>query len=208
MLCHHPRVPRITGSSIEEHRRQTAERILLAFDRLLAERGYDALTLADIAAEAGIGRTVMYNYFPDKESLLLEYTARETDTYRQRLDAALARCDDPLDKLRVFIRMQLRELTMQHVPAGSLVAVLSEAGRRRMVEHVEPLSRTLRDILEQAQAQGVLPQEDLQLMLPLVTAAISGRGTVALRGRELDRAIEATTTFVLRGLGASHTPPR
>lgn len=198
-------MPRITGSSIEEHRRQTAERILHGFDRLLAERGYDALTLADIAVEAGIGRTVMYNYFPDKESLLLEYTARETETYRERLDAALARCDDALDKLRVFIRMQLRELSTQHVPAGSLVAALSDAGRRRMVEHVEPLAQTLRDILEQAQAEGALPAEDLQLMLPLVTAAISGRGTVALRGRELDRAIEATTSFVLRGLGA-HQP--
>ena len=199
-------MPKITGSSLEEHRQRTQERIFLALERLLDNHGYDSITLADIAAEASIGRTVMYNYYPDKESLLLDFAGRETEEYRGRLEAALSLTDNPVEQLQVFIRMQLRQLTSQHIAPGSLRAVLTEAGHRRMIEHVEPLSRILRDILQRAQDEHYLPPDDIDVMLPLVSASIAGRNTVDLEGSALDVAIEATTTFALRGLGARLDP--
>ncbi len=195
-------MPKITGGSLEEHRQRTQERIFTALERLLGDHGYDSITLADIAAEASIGRTVMYNYYPDKESLLLEFAGRETEEYQSRLEAALLRSENPVEQLQVFIRMQLRQLTTQHIAPGSLRAVLTEAGHRRMMEHVEPLARILRDVLQRAQDERYLPPDDIDVLLPLVSASIAGRNTVDLKGRALDRAIEATTTFVLRGLGA------
>lgn len=195
-------MPKITGSSLEEHRNRTRARIFAALERLLVEQGYDSITLADIAAAAGVGRTVIYNYYPDKEALLLDLAGRQSEEYRRRLANGLRRADTPVEQLRVFIRMQLRELGSQHIALGSLRSVLSETGHRRMMEHVGPLAATLRDILERAQAEGYLPADDLDVVLPLVSAAISGRSTADLKGRALDRAIEATTTFVLRGLGA------
>ncbi len=195
-------MPKITGSSLEEHRQQTKTRIFAAMEQLLAEQGYDSITLAEIAAAAGVGRTVMYNYFPDKEALLLDLAGEQTEDYLRRLDAALRRASSPIEELRVFVRMQLRELTQQHAALGSLRVVLSETGQRRMMEHVAPISATLRRIVERAQEEGYLPPDDLDVVLPLVSAAISGRSTVLLKGRALDRAIEATSTFVLRGLGA------
>lgn len=195
-------MPKITGGSLEEHRSQTKARIFAAMEQLLADKGYDAITLAEIAAAAGVGRTVMYNYYPDKESLLLDLAGEQTEDYLRRLDSALKRARTPVEQLRVFVRMQLRELTHQHATLGSMRVVLSDTGQRRMMEHVAPLSSALRDIVEQAQAEGYLPPDDLEVVLPLVSAAISGRTTVLLKGRALDRAIEATCTFVLRGLGA------
>jgi AcrR family transcriptional regulator len=195
-------MPKITGGSLEEHRQRTRERIFTAFEQLLAERGYDSISLADIASEAAIGRTVMYNYYRDKESLLLDLAGSETDEYLTRLQAELARARDPIEQLRVFIGMQLRQLATQHIALSALRSVLTEAGARRMHEHVEPLSRTLRDILVRAQFAGLLPPGDVDVLLPLVGAVISGRSTVDLDGAELDEAIEATTTFVLRALGA------
>lgn len=195
-------MPKITGGSLEEHRSRTRARIFAALERLLAEQGYDAITLADIAAAAGVGRTVIYNYYPDKEALLLDLAGEQTADYLSRLEAALRRALTPVEELRIFVRMQLHELSRQHAALGALRPVLSETGQRRMMEHAAPLAATLRRIIDQAQAEGYLPPEDLDLLLPLVSGALSGRTTNVLKGKALDRAIEATTTFVLRGLGA------
>ena len=63
-------MPKIIGGSLAEHRQQTRLRLFAALSALMADRGFDAITLAEIAQRAGIGRTAVYNHFPDKESLL------------------------------------------------------------------------------------------------------------------------------------------
>lgn len=199
-------MPKIIGQTLEEHRERVHERILSAFHRLLGERGYDAVTLADVAGAAGVGRTAMYNYHHDKESLLIAYTADETGKYLAQLEAALEGVTNPVERLQVFVRMQLKHLATQHLAPGSLTNVLTEPGRRKMLEHIAPLWDLLRGILTDAVEQRYLPQEDVELLLPLVTASISGRSTSDLSGPRLDHAIETTTGYVLRGLGVRLTP--
>ncbi|GAA2796817.1 helix-turn-helix domain-containing protein [Saccharopolyspora taberi] len=194
-------MPKIIGSSLEEHREQMHDRIFSALARLAEERGYAALTLADVAARAGVSRTAMYNYFKDKETLLLAHAHHETQRYVDRLVRDLAARSDPVDQLRAFIRMQLTELATQHLSAGALSGVLSEAGRRQMYEHVAPLWDQLRDILERAMRERYLPREDLDVLMPVLAGTISQRAA-GLAGQRLERAIEVTTAFVLRGLGA------
>jgi AcrR family transcriptional regulator len=198
-------VPKIIGNSIEEHRERMNERIFVALARLLDHRGYDAVTLAEVSAAAGLARTAMYNYYPDKESLLIAYTAHETGVYLARLRIELATVSTPIDRLRVFVRVQLNHLATQHIAASSLASVLTEDGHKRMAEHIAPLWDTLRTIITEAVEQRYLPEADIDLVLPLVTATIAGRGTADLAEDRLERAIEATTTYVLRGLGARLT---
>jgi len=63
---------------------ETRSRILKAAARIFAERGYYETSIADIAAEAGIGRPSFYYYFDDKEK-----TARALfDSYVDRIYAA------------------------------------------------------------------------------------------------------------------------
>ncbi|WP_345679610.1 helix-turn-helix domain-containing protein [Yinghuangia aomiensis] len=170
--------------------------------RLLGERGYDAMTLADIATTAGLARTAMYNYYPDKESLLIAFTAHETASYLERLDAELDTVSTPIDRLRVFIRIQLDHLATRHIGAGSVAGVLSEDGERRMAEHIAPLADRLRAIIRAGVEQRYLAAEDVDLLVPLVTATIAGRSTADLTADRLEHAIDATTSYVLRGLGA------
>ncbi|MEU8761385.1 helix-turn-helix domain-containing protein [Streptomyces sp. NPDC048659] len=54
----------------EELRRRSRERILQATVELVDERGYEATTLADIAARAGSARGLISYYFPGKRQLL------------------------------------------------------------------------------------------------------------------------------------------
>ncbi|AHI01125.1 TetR/AcrR family transcriptional regulator [Kutzneria albida] len=196
-------MPKITGGSLEEHRERTRESIFAALSALMYQRGFDAITLADIAAAAGVGRTAMYNYFADKESLLLAYAGHETERYLAELQGALAEVDNPVDGLAAYVRGQLRHVARNHLPPGTaLRSLMSEQSYQHMVEHVAALEGILREVLSAGVAAGYLPDSDVAALVGLVTACISGRTVAELSGAELDQAIEATVAFVLRGVGA------
>ncbi len=49
---------------------ETKRMILKAAGKLFSEKGYDAVTMREIAKEAGCSHTTIYLYFKDKETLL------------------------------------------------------------------------------------------------------------------------------------------
>ncbi len=79
--CHDP------GVALREQKKQrTAAAIEAAALVLFAERGYDAVTLADVAAAAGVADRTLYRYVSDKQELLFG----EDAAWRAALGAALA----------------------------------------------------------------------------------------------------------------------
>ena len=52
-------VPRISGESLREHREQLQRRVFEAFADLMAERSFDAISMAAIAERAQLGRTAI-----------------------------------------------------------------------------------------------------------------------------------------------------
>jgi len=54
----------------EAHRRATAAAIQAAADRLVAERGFHATTVREIAAAAGVTERTFYRYFDGKEGIV------------------------------------------------------------------------------------------------------------------------------------------
>src|SRR5690606_26394993 len=133
-----------------------------AFGRLLYERGYDALSLAEVAREAGLARTAIYNYFPDKESLLVGYATRETDRFVARLDEALRKVDNPVDQLRTYVRLQIEYFNENHLPPGpTLRLLLPESAAKDVLEHVNALERRLHDIVRRGRDRRYMRAEDL-----------------------------------------------
>ncbi|MFF1573097.1 TetR/AcrR family transcriptional regulator [Leifsonia sp. NPDC058292] len=51
---------------------QTRAKILDVANRLFLERGYDAVTVAEVAREAGVSSVTVFNHFPRKEDLFLD----------------------------------------------------------------------------------------------------------------------------------------
>ena len=74
-----------------EHAPQEArERVIIVADRLFTERGYQPVTLRDIAQEVGIRHASLYYHFPQgKEELFVEVTARRMCQYREGLERAI-----------------------------------------------------------------------------------------------------------------------
>jgi AcrR family transcriptional regulator len=198
-------MPRVVGGSLEEHRRVARARVYDAFARLMYERGYDAITLADIAEAAGMARTSIYNYYPSKEALLIAYTDAEMAHFVDNLRADLERADGAVERLRVYARRQLEYFATHHLPpGGALRDVLSDEAFRSIFEHARTLDQILRDILTEGADDGSFPRDivDDPETVPLVMSCVSARRPTDADG-DLDTVIEATVRFVLRAVGVS-----
>jgi AcrR family transcriptional regulator len=206
-------VPRLTTPTGAENPRQaTRDRLFVAFSELLHERGYDVITLADVAERAGVSRTSMYNYFADKDALVVAYADHEGALYLARLLDELDGIDNPIDRLRVFIASQVRYFAGRHLPPGrTLRMALSPTAYQRVVQHVATLDGVLRQILLDAAADGYLPDTEIERTMPLVSACLARGDTDDRDPAALADSIDVTTTFVFRALGvrlASNGRPR
>ncbi|MER6401551.1 TetR/AcrR family transcriptional regulator [Kitasatospora sp. NPDC059973] len=62
----------------ERKKRQTARRIWHSAIALFAERGFDEVSVAEIAAAADVSKMTVFNYFPSKEDLVMSPMERHT----------------------------------------------------------------------------------------------------------------------------------
>jgi AcrR family transcriptional regulator len=65
-------------------------RVLDAATELFADRGYDEVTMAEIAAEADVARATVFNYFGSKHALIETITEGVLEVWGAMLDDALA----------------------------------------------------------------------------------------------------------------------
>jgi AcrR family transcriptional regulator len=72
----------------ERKKAQTRQTIAETALRLFTERGFDPVTVAEVAREAEVSEATLFNYFPTKEDLLFhrmgDYEARLVDAIRDR----------------------------------------------------------------------------------------------------------------------------
>lgn len=69
---------------------EARERVLVVADQLFTERGYQPVTLRDIAQKIGIRHASLYYHFPaGKEELYVEVTVRRMQRYREELEQAI-----------------------------------------------------------------------------------------------------------------------
>jgi len=193
-------VPRVIGGSVRSHREKMLDRIFEAVHGLLYERGYDGISLAEIAEAAGMSRTSMYNYFPDKASLVLAYAMHETERFVRELDAELRRVSNPVDQLRVYIRQQIEYFSSHHLPPGpALRLLLPEDAEHDVMAHVRDLESRLEGILIGGVERRYLEADDIDAVVALISACITRGGDLDL---SVSERVEAVESFVLRAVGA------
>ncbi|MEV0231376.1 TetR/AcrR family transcriptional regulator [Nonomuraea sp. NPDC050786] len=197
-------MPRISAATIGEHRAQTRDRILQAVSRLSRMHGIDAISMTDVAGEAGITRTVLYNYFPDKAALLLAFTERVTQYFIDSYERELPEDASPADRLRAFVRLQLAGLLAHpHPGAADLGAALGPDAFQQLAEHVAPMHRVLVDILDSGVESGDFRVLDVAATARMILAVIGAERVPLISGDvTVERAAELVSEFVLRALRA------
>jgi AcrR family transcriptional regulator len=73
----------------EEHRRRTREALANAGLELFLVQGFEATTIDQIAAEAGVSRATAFRYFPSKEDLFYVRQHTRLDELRAALAAGI-----------------------------------------------------------------------------------------------------------------------
>ncbi|MCZ2402856.1 TetR/AcrR family transcriptional regulator [Paenarthrobacter sp. Z7-10] len=200
-------MPRIAAPTNAEQRELTQRKILEAFGDLLFTHGLPGLTMTDVARQAGVGRTAVYNYFADLEQLLVAYAFDETGRFLSELKTDLAGLGNPVDRLALYVRAQILDLSRRHLPPGpAMRSVLSAGSFAKLAVHVGELNTLLQDILREAMDQGYLPPADVQSLTHLIHGSLTAsatRGAERQDDAELERHIEVTVRFIQGGVGAA-----
>lgn len=132
--------------------------IVQAVNRLLAEKGFDAMTVDEVAAQVGIAKASLYKHFPSKEDLAAAAMARlmrqAQDFITHLPSEAIA-----LDNLRAVVRWVLQLKLAGDMPTlpsqnSSLRATLM--ANRDYMDGLMDVSDRLGAWIEAAQAQGQL----------------------------------------------------
>jgi AcrR family transcriptional regulator len=111
---------------------ETRSHILDVAGELFAERGYDATSVADICAQAGVTKGAFYHHFESKQAVFLELR----DRWLSPLEAQLNLARDPNETLPQLL---------QHV-ADMASAMFAEAGEdQRQKVFLELLSAARQD---------------------------------------------------------------
>jgi AcrR family transcriptional regulator len=83
-----------------ERKERLRGEILAAAGKMFADRGYEAVTLREIAKEIGYTHAVIYQHFPDKWHILAELSRETIELMVQNFDATAA--NYPVSKERLF----------------------------------------------------------------------------------------------------------
>lgn len=169
----------------EEKKRRTRSRISDHATRLFLARGFDAVSIAEIAEAAGVAKMTVTNYFPRKEDLALDlqdtFVAAAADAVRDR-EAG----DPPLAAVRRHV--------VASIEAQDPVIGFSGEAFARLIIDSPTLTARLRELHE---------QRELSLADALAddTAAhgSSARLVAAMIGSVLRYLFERTMTLTLDG---------
>ena len=148
-------MPKLWNATIETHRAAVREAILDAAMALVGELGLRGVTMADIAARAGIGRATLYKYFADANSIMRAWHEREIDRHMGEVAAIRDRPGDAATRLAQVLE---RYATGAHAGRGAHDAEMATFLHRD--ERVEGarhrLRRLLADLIAEAAADGAV----------------------------------------------------
>ncbi len=135
--------------------------IITVVNRLLAEKGFEAMTLDAVAIEVGIAKASLYKHFSSKEDLAaaaMVHVMQRALAFLDTLRAAPAGVR-PIDQLKAVARW-----TMEVQLAGEMPSLPSEnsslraalAGNKAYVDGLMEVSERLGEWITAAQADGSL----------------------------------------------------
>jgi AcrR family transcriptional regulator len=169
------------------------ERILTTADRLFYRRGIRAVGVDTVAAEIGISKRTLYNYFPSKDALIVAYLMR-----RMRPSETTDR--PPAEQiLGDFDRLEqaFGRPTFRGCPFVNAVAELGEpthAANEIAVTYKEQRRAWFRDLLARLDvpdADGLATQLMLLVDGSIAAALVRGDATMARAAREAARVLLA-----------------
>ncbi|MBC3190589.1 TetR/AcrR family transcriptional regulator [Pseudonocardia sp. C8] len=175
-----------------------AERILAAAARLIANRGFHAVGMAEIGAEAGIVGSGIYRHFASKEAILVALLDRGMTRLETGAAAALAAATSDRETLSMLVKDHITvavehgaELAVYHREVHTLPEEERRVLRRRQRHHVEDWVHAL------APLRPDLADGELRVLVHACVGAI--QSTLFFRSGLAPERLEALLTDIAHG---------
>ena len=142
----------------EQVLRVREEAIVESVNRLLADKGFDLMTVDEVAADVGIAKASLYKHFPSKEALAAAAMVRLMERTQAVVDQQAARTDaTPYERLHAITRWALEVQLAGDMPTvpsqnSSLRAELMAS--KSYLDAILRVSDVLGAWIVQAQADG------------------------------------------------------
>ncbi|MEO0372057.1 MAG: TetR/AcrR family transcriptional regulator [Pseudomonadota bacterium] len=169
------------------HSEITGPRLRDAAKALFARYGYAAVSMRQIAAEVGVQAGALYNYIPDKQSLLFDLMKSHMDELLIAYDAQ-ALDGDPLERLQRFVSFHIRHHADR--PEAVFIAYMELRNLTEgNFEQIEGLRRAyearLEAILSDGARDGAFQISDTRIVAMAVIAMLTGVNTWFREGGRL-----------------------
>jgi AcrR family transcriptional regulator len=151
------RLPRPTPKRREQRRQAREQMILDAAQELMEAHGYDAMTMDDLAARAGITKPTLYQHFPSKEGIAVLAIVR-----RMRCAREFIAEQDPslpaITRLERFLRQMVEaKFKPGNLPIGPATRMALTPILRANPDYqteFEVMVTAVSELIEQAKEEG------------------------------------------------------
>ena len=182
-------------------------RLLDAAERLFHERGYSAVSMADIAEATGIRKASLYHHVPGgKEELFVEVSVRTFERHKEGISKALAQAEAEFKaQLQAASRWMI-----DHAPLG-LLAMLQNDMPELTEEHAMGLEgqlmtslwQPLTQVFEAAKERGEIRMVDTDTFVGAFISMMDGLtyiGTTKVATRPMEEVADELIDMMLNGL--------
>lgn len=161
---------------------EARERVLHAAAKLFSARGYSAVTVKDIASEAGIHHASLYHHAPNgKEGLFVEVTTRTLAQHRHGIATVAAQHDPDLRRQLYAIAGWLLEhppMDMIRLIYSDLPAIKPESAEYLTLLAFESMIIPVFHVLNEAAQRGEIMHPNLGNMAAALFASIESLHTM------------------------------
>lgn len=141
----------------EEKKRYTRQQILLVSAQLFTDQGFEGTRMDDIAREAGVSRTTLFNYFPSKDEIVLAMAGSFEQQFPARIRAACLSPASTRERLADIFREAAHYFTRHRALNAAIYPELTRirGGRDRSNRQVTDAYReAFTELLQTGRDQG------------------------------------------------------
>ncbi|MBI5502594.1 MAG: TetR/AcrR family transcriptional regulator [Deltaproteobacteria bacterium] len=192
----------------EVDRARKRERILKAAIRVFARHGFFVSRVSQIAGAAGVADGTIYLYFHNKDDILISIFEDRIDALCAVIRKAVSELDDPAEKLRRVIELQLG-IVRRHRDLAEVLSINLRQSTRFLKQFAAPKFNRYLDliaeIVREGQQKGIF-REDVspRVFACSLFGALDGLTLTWVIGKgkpeRLQRAADAAATILIEGI--------
>ena len=191
-------MPKIQAPTVVLHRELRRQQLINAAMELAMESGAESITVAAVAATAGLARSSIYEYFASSADLVADLVLEELEYFTNRLAEAVGDESDPIRRIELWITESLRYVADgRHMLVKSLNTIDTPMSRRDEIAMGH--RKMMAPILKSLQEAGIEDVRQAGAFLSGVTDAASIRIDA---GNEPELEIQSAVAFALAGVRA------